>query len=498
MRGNGADQQRGHVLLIAGDRAVHRRTVQVLPSSNLAALAAVPTPVLLGDADIPADLVHLDGVTDQNSLLLRLRNAAATPGPLLMYLSGRLTVDRKANEIYLALASTTSSNTRYTALPWTWVRTELRSRPPGTSTLLIDLAADKHAWPQLQTNGATLAAGLEIYGVVSPPGFTGTAATSPYTRNLIEQLRRNPQRPSNARLHALTIAAADLAPSTLVLPSAPEIAPASHDEHAARPPRTNLQRLLTGEAIPLPRRRSEEPSEPAPGLDRRPPAPVEQRQDIRPPTAPPQPLPPQQPADPPPARPSVPQKTRAPQPAPQQTTVAQAPAPREAQADHQQRESTQQHPVRAPHPPEPTPQPDPRPIIWQTAQAGRHNEAAEMAAAWEQHVLHTYGFDSPQATQWAEIRADLARMAGRWTHATQLWVAAAHTRLAHQAPDAPEVLNAAKGAHYCWTQIENQSEARSCGPELVNLLRQLPTLDPRHLSAAQQRLGILQDKPTIC
>ncbi|MEU5610530.1 hypothetical protein AB0H03_17645 [Streptomyces sparsogenes] len=463
MQGNGADQQRGHVLLIAGDRAVHRRTVQVLPSSNLAALAAVPTPVLLG-TDIPADLVHLDGVTDQNSLLLRLRTATATPGPLLMYLSGRLTADRRANEIYLALASTTSSNTRYTALPWTWVRTELRSRPPGTSTLLIDLAADKHAWPQLQNNGTALAAGLEVYGVVSPPGFPGTAAPSPYTRNLIEQLRRNPQRPSNARLHALTIAAADLAPGTLVLPSAPQIAPTTHDEQAARPPRTNLQRLLAGEAIPLPRRRLEERSEPAPGLNRRPLAPVEQR-------------------------PSIPQP-------PQQTTADRAPAPREAQADHQQRESTQQHSVRAPHPPEPAPQPDPRPIIWQTAQAGRHNEAAEMAAAWEQHVLQTYGFDSPQATQWAEIRADLARMAGRWTLATQLWIAAARTRLAHQPPDAPEVLNAAKAAHYCWTQIKDQSQARSCGPELVNLLRQMPALDPRHLSTAQQRLGSLQEKPT--
>ncbi|NEB06904.1 hypothetical protein G3I78_49005, partial [Streptomyces sp. SID13726] len=60
MQINGAEQ-RGHVLLIAGDQAAHRRTVQVAPSANLAALSAVPVPVLL-DSRVPADAVDLDGV----------------------------------------------------------------------------------------------------------------------------------------------------------------------------------------------------------------------------------------------------------------------------------------------------------------------------------------------------------------------------------------------------------------------------------------------------
>lgn len=119
-----------------------------------------------------------------------------------------------------------------------------------------------------------------------------------------------------------------------------------------------------------------------------------------------------------------------------------------------------------------------------------------MASAWEQHTLQKFGPDSPQATQWAEIRADLARIASRWTFATQLWIAATHTRLAHQAPDSTEVLNGAKSAHYCWTQIKNPAEARDCGPELVNLLRQLPALDRRHLTSAQQRMEYLQNAPS--
>ncbi|MEU5548005.1 hypothetical protein AB0G85_37915 [Streptomyces sioyaensis] len=116
MQINGVEQQqRGHVLLIAGDVAVRRRTVQVEPSANLAALSIVPVPVLL-NSTLPSDTTYLDGPRDQNALLMRLRAAAATPGPLLIYLSGRLTVDRRGRQLYLALVGTTSATARYTAL----------------------------------------------------------------------------------------------------------------------------------------------------------------------------------------------------------------------------------------------------------------------------------------------------------------------------------------------------------------------------------------------
>ncbi|MCX4885993.1 hypothetical protein [Streptomyces sp. NBC_00847] len=517
MQINGAE--RGHVLLIAGDRAVHRRTVQVHPSANLAALSVVPVPVLL-NSTLPADLVHLDGVRDQNTLLLRLRTAAATPGPLLVYLSGRLTVDRKGRRLHLASTGTNASTTRYTALPWEWVVTELRNRPAGWTTLLLDLVADKAAWIELQELGTLPAVNADTYGVVSPPGFPGADGASPYTRQIVEQLRRNPDRPAAPRLHALTVAAAGIPPGALVLPAAPQIEAYDDEEEqpAPRPPMSNLQRLLTGDTSVLPaRRRRPEPQEFAPGLTAIQPAPAPEPA----PTAPyayPSPAPVQVP------QPPAPVEHPAPAPVRQQPYVPpQSPAPthvRPAQPTHQQR----QEPVRAPHPspspvarqapvqqppaPAPTPQPapvhqqvqapqqDPRPYIWQTAQAGRHNEAAEMASAWEQHALQRFGPDSPQATQWAEIRADLARIAGRWTFATQLWIAATHTRLAHQAPDSTEVLNGAKSAHYCWTEIKDPAEARDCGPELVNLLRQLPALDRRHLTTAQQRLEYLQNAPT--
>ncbi|MGW7577381.1 hypothetical protein [Streptomyces sp. NPDC054765] len=513
MSTSGADQQeqpqahhRGHVLLIAGDQAVHRRRTQILPSQNLAALTVVPTPVLLG-SNLPTDATHLDGVRDQNSVLQRLRVAAATPGPLLIYLSGRLTTDRKARRLHLALPGTTATTVRYTSLPWEWLRTELRPRPPGSSTLLVDLAADKGAWEQLQADLADVTAGFALYGVISPPGFPGTSGVSDYTRALIEALRSTRDRPPHAQLHAQAVAGARVPPGTLVLPTAPAIspAPAAPERQAApgvmAPAQERQEAGIPAAPQPLPDPTAvfPHPAAKAPLQATAPPLHMSPQRLGQPPVPalypPPGPvqlpptaaIPPQAPAAPMPARDErergVLTTQQSPPPVPP-APVAQQPAP--APPVEQQPAPVLVQPMQL----------DPRPIIWQAAQDGRHNEAAEMAAAWEQQTLQQYGPDSPQAILWAEIRADLARIAEKWTVATQLWVAAARARLAHQAPDAPEVLNAARGAHYCWQQIEDPAEARSCGPELIALLRQLPDLDHRHLPAARQRMEYLQHAPT--
>ncbi|MDX3540989.1 hypothetical protein PV721_43290, partial [Streptomyces sp. MB09-01] len=222
---NALEQQRGHVLLIAGDVAVRRRTVQLAPSANLAALAMVPASALLGSG-LPSDTVCLDGARDPNTVLTRLRTAAATPGPLLVYLSGRLTVDRRGRRLHLALAGTTAASVRYTSLPWEWLGSELRARPAGLTTVLLDLAADKEAWPLLQEYGSLPAPpSVEVYGVVCPPAFAPAAgaAVSGYTRHWIDQLRRGPGRPGNVQLHALAVSAAALPPGTVVLPTAREL-----------------------------------------------------------------------------------------------------------------------------------------------------------------------------------------------------------------------------------------------------------------------------------
>jgi hypothetical protein len=488
------EQQRGHVLLIAGDTAVRRRSVQLEPSANLAALSIVPVPVLLG-SDVPSDTTYLDGVRDQNALLTRLRIAAATPGPLLVYLSGRLTVDRRGHQLYLALAGTTTSTTRYTALPWEWLGTELRQRPPGLTTVLLDTAADKRAWPLLQEYGSLPAPGsVEVYGTVAPPGFTRSdSSVSTYTRVWIEQLRRNPQRPINSRLHALTVGAAALPPGTLIVPTAPELAaPEIATRHAAqqaatRPPQTAVQRILAGDTDFIEELRERRAPAPAPAPQPQAPVPLTAPAPAEPASASLQFPPPSAPV--PQQRQHAapePQPVRAAHPHTQQPVVApqvpaQAPVPVQQPVAHQQPAPAQQ---------------DPRPYVYGLAQQGKFAEAAHLAQAWETHTLQTYGIDSPQATQWVEIRADLAKQQGNFVLATQLWISAGRTRLAHQSPDAPEVLNTAKSAHYCWTQISEPRHARESGPELISLLRALPSLDRRHLSVAQQRLEYLHNAPS--
>ncbi|MER5763457.1 hypothetical protein [Streptomyces sp. NPDC002082] len=368
---------------------MRRRAVQVAPSANLAALGVVPVSLLL-NSGVSCDTTYLDGARDPNLVVTRLRTAAATRGPLLVYLSGRLTVDRRGGRLHLALAGTTAGSVRYTALPWEWLGRELRGRPAGLTTVVLDLVADKAAWPLLQEYGSLPASpSAEVYGVVSPPDFAGSGtAVSRYTRCWIAQLAAGPGRPANLQVHALAVGAAALPPGTLVVPTARELAA---------------------------------PASPVSG------APVMGRQEVaaRQPTA----------------------------------------------ADEVAR--------------------DPRPQIHALALAGRHAEAAGLAEAWEQYVLQRSGYGSPGAISWLEIRADLARMAGSFELATRLWTKAGRIRLGSQSPDAPEVHAAADGALHCWTRLREPAAALDTAAELIRLLRDLPSLDPRNVKLAEQRLEFL-------
>src|SRR5690349_2687007 len=144
MQSNGVEP-RGHVLLIGGADVVHRRRLRWSPTAGLAALARVPTAALVrdmgDDGQLPVDTVAIQAARDANEVLSRLRAAAAVGGPLVVYLAGRLVLDRKRRELHLALAGTTVETVRYTALPWAWLRDELRERRLRT-TLVVELLAD--------------------------------------------------------------------------------------------------------------------------------------------------------------------------------------------------------------------------------------------------------------------------------------------------------------------------------------------------------------------
>ncbi|MGJ3560260.1 hypothetical protein ACR6C2_24000 [Streptomyces sp. INA 01156] len=116
-------------------------------ASVLPVLAAVPPAVLSGTDT--ANVVELADPLEPQAVLTRLRAAATAPGPLTVYVTGQLLLDRRQRLPHLALARTTASTARYTAFPWHWFREELRLRPPGATTLILDLYADPESWQAL-------------------------------------------------------------------------------------------------------------------------------------------------------------------------------------------------------------------------------------------------------------------------------------------------------------------------------------------------------------
>jgi hypothetical protein len=411
--------QRGHVLLLAGGTTGKRRHVH-RPAANLAVLAAAQPSALLGGG-VAADVVQLLDEADPQALLTRLRTAAATPGPLALYLSGQLTVDRRQHQLHLVLARTTALTVRYTAMPWWWLRHELRARSTADTAVFADLTADAAAWRTLVADPSLLAEKLPLYGVVTPPDMAGDGAATPYTRHLAELLRhsRNPRQP--AELHQLSATHSSLGGTPLWYAPAP-----------------------------------------APVAD----PPAEPRARV--PAQVPAPAPPSARAAPPPAGDALP-------PVPAATVSVPVPAPVPAQPTAQ-----------------PAPPPDPHQDIWRAVQAGRHTEAAAMAAAWEEHSLRTTGPDSEQSRHWLEIRADLARRAGDHVRATELCVAIAQARLRQPSPDARQVGTAVDNAHHCWERVADPVVARRLAPGLIALRRVVPGPGDRLLRAAEERLARLE------
>src|SRR5919206_3509968 len=132
----------GTVLLLAASPAGKGCLVDA--ASVLSVLAAVPPAILSGTET--ANVVELADPLEPQAVLTRLRAAAAAPGPLTVFVTGQLQLDRRQRLPHLALARTTPSTVRYTALPWHWIREELRLRSAADTALVVDLHAEAEAW----------------------------------------------------------------------------------------------------------------------------------------------------------------------------------------------------------------------------------------------------------------------------------------------------------------------------------------------------------------
>ncbi|MEU9349964.1 hypothetical protein AB0D65_02830 [Streptomyces griseoloalbus] len=223
----------GTVLLLAASPLGRGRLVDA--ASVLPVLAAVPPAVLSGTDT--ANVVELADPLEPQAVLTRLRAAAAAPGPLTVYVTGQLQLDRRQRLPHLALARTTASTVRYTALPWHWFREELRLRPAGATTLILDLHADAETWQALNAprppGPSPLDCGRDnaVYGRVAPPPSRRGVAAPSYMK-AVATILRSGWRPPEEDLHqqALARIAPESQGTDLVLA---QPGPVPGDPHAA-------------------------------------------------------------------------------------------------------------------------------------------------------------------------------------------------------------------------------------------------------------------------
>ncbi|MGW3509913.1 hypothetical protein [Streptomyces sp. NPDC000994] len=186
----------GTVLLLAAAPVGRGRLVDA--ASVLPVLAAVAPSVLSGTDT--ATVVELADPLEPQAVLTRLRAAAASPGPLTVFLTGQLQLDRRQRLPHLALARTTPATVRYTALPWHWLREELRLRPDGTTTVVADLHADAESWELLRGRPLDRGHNIALYGRIAPPPARRTVAAPAYMR-AVATILRSGHRPLPAELH---------------------------------------------------------------------------------------------------------------------------------------------------------------------------------------------------------------------------------------------------------------------------------------------------------
>ncbi|MER7565194.1 hypothetical protein ACGFWE_27245 [Streptomyces sp. NPDC048523] len=220
----------GTVLLLAASPVGKSRLVDA--ASVLPVLAAVPPAVLSGTDT--ANVVELADPLEPQAVLTRLRAVAATPGPLTVFVTGQLALDRRQHLPHLALARTTPATVRYTALPWQWIREEFRLRSPGSTTLFVDLHADAEAWGWLHTHALDSGRNNAVFGRIAPPPSRRTVAGPAYMKTIATILRSG-WRPPVEQLHQQAFTR--LGPEAygdvvLTVPPAPVAVPGSF---AARP-----------------------------------------------------------------------------------------------------------------------------------------------------------------------------------------------------------------------------------------------------------------------
>ncbi|MFE5217234.1 MULTISPECIES: hypothetical protein [unclassified Streptomyces] len=193
----------GTVLLLAASPLGRGRLVDA--AAVLPVLAAVAPSVLSGTDT--ANVVELADPLEPQAVLTRLRAAAAAPGPLTVYLTGQLQLDKRQRLPHLALARTTPATVRYTALPWHWIREELRLRSAAQTALVLDLHADAEAWRYVAERGLDSGPATAVHGRIAPARASGRRGPAePSYMKAVATLLRSGHRPPLPELHERAMA----------------------------------------------------------------------------------------------------------------------------------------------------------------------------------------------------------------------------------------------------------------------------------------------------
>lgn len=390
-------------------------------ASVLPVLAAVAPGVLAGTDT--ANVVELADPLEPQAVLTRLRAAAAAPGPLTLFVTGQLQLDRRQRLPHLALARTTPSTVRYTGLPWHWVREELRLRAPGSTTLVLDLHADAETWEWLRSRPLDCGRNVAVYGRIAPPPPSRRAVAVPAYMKAVATILRSGWRPPVPQLHERALARVGV------------------EGYA------DLVLAVAGGGVGVPG--IAVPGATVPGGSA--PRPLYRPEGPRPQT-PPEGVHPDGPSD----------------------------------ADRRQTGTVDPHVAFSAAV-------DPHVAISAAVASGRHAEADALAARHERAAVGAYGGGSDEALHWAEVRADLAMLAGDAVRSCRTWLEVAAARLAAgQAADAPAVEAAVDRAHHQWGQVRDAVAARELGASLADLRSRVPGRREGALDHVRRQLRQLQ------
>ncbi|KQV04712.1 MULTISPECIES: hypothetical protein [unclassified Kitasatospora] len=465
------DGARGRILVIEGGYGAAGRRhwgrgagsqAQVLS----AMLAAVSPGTLLAAESV--DAVHLPGATDPQSVLAHLRAAALHPGPLLIHLGGHLVTDRRGEHLYLTLRDSKPATVRQDGLPWQALAAELQHRGELPTLVIADLSADQAAWPLVQSAISPLADGIPLWAVVSPdPEQIGT-----FSRALIEVLHRG--RPGGPALLAPELLRDQVHSvvrnDSIILHSHPTERPffrnTSRQINEALPGAASGPRPAAVLVPPKGQARMPKPRPGTPVVQLGKPAVASAGVSLLKPGVPPTPR-----------RVGPPVSLLK---AGQHPVVSLDKQPTAVSFDK----------------PGPAATPDPAPVdyreaigrIVRSAEAGEHDTAAELALALEESAVAAHGPVAAEVLQVRQVRAHIARLAGRLAQAAEVYREVALALLRSHGADHPETQQAATNAEACWRAVPDRTEAIRMAPEIIELRAHLPGPDGRKLRAAERHL----------